>query len=203
MNTKNKVGLYLIIAGAALLLLTTVAIFSVKKSFINCFTPENPFEEDLEISLTDAPAFIDDTISNYASKDMVDMAAPVAAPAAKPVVKPAVKTTAKPVAEKHAINPKPKPQPTTNKTYSTITDNYTGKTSTNKPLPSGTNEFTIDGTKIMVEFWNPDKNFKGYHLSMSGRTLKLFGIDQLTPLRFTPYLLKEERDIEPLQQYSE
>ncbi|MDR1739611.1 MAG: hypothetical protein LBR45_02505 [Bacteroidales bacterium] len=232
MNTKNKVGLYLIIAGAALLLLTTAAIFSIKKGFIkgvefSCSMPENSLEEDVEMSFTDAPSFIDDTISDYP----VDMAAPatVAAPAAPaPTAKPVVKTTAKPItdiAEKPkttpaaSSQPKPKSQSTitTSKTNSAITDNYAGKTSTNKPLPSGTNEFTIGGMKIIVEFWNPDKNFKGYHLSISDRTLKLFGIDQYTPLRFTkeddgkllmyyrniPYLLLENRDIEPLQQYSE
>ncbi|MDR0763265.1 MAG: hypothetical protein LBF01_02060, partial [Bacteroidales bacterium] len=79
-----------------------------------------------------------------------------------------------------------------------------------------TDGFTIGGMKIIVEFWNPDKNFKGYHLSLSQKKLLLFGIKQFDLLRFEkygekqilmyhkdiPYLLEEKLDIESLQEFS-
>ncbi|MDR0620004.1 MAG: hypothetical protein LBG17_08920 [Bacteroidales bacterium] len=208
---KNKVGLALIISGAALMLLVTVAFLWIRGedktdvtgiSPLSLKVPENSFVEDVTFEITDTPEIIDDTV--FIERDI--------APKEEPVKR--VKNISK--------RAKNKPE----NTYTERTE-YTehrewqpavqSKTAAQKPSRAGfTNDFTIGGTKVRVEFWNPDKNFLGYHLSLSQKKILLFGIKQFDPLRFekygekqiimyyknTPYLLEEKLDIEPLQKLS-
>ncbi|MDR1974595.1 MAG: hypothetical protein LBQ31_07985 [Bacteroidales bacterium] len=191
---KNKIGLSLIVTGVIIFLLTAATFLFLKKQdkiepFFSFTTPESPFVEDVTLTLTDAPDFIDDTI------EVVVVSAP-------PVEK----------HEKHKKAATPHTRATTHLSKpATI--------SHSKPLSSSsashTNEFSVGGIKIKVEFWNIDKSFKGYHFSLEQKKLLLFGIKQFEPLSFekqndkilmyyrnTPYLLEEKLDIEPLQKFS-
>ncbi|MDR2556597.1 MAG: hypothetical protein LBC49_02655, partial [Bacteroidales bacterium] len=232
---KNKTGLSLIISGTALMLLTVGAFFLLKKdaadlAFFSFGVPENSFVEDVAFEITDAAEFIDDTVFIEKEEDIVEEKLPsgtFAIPARS--VNSASANSANSASSTNPANAakqkKQKVKTSNIKTEASVAQDQYGvqqssdqNQSTNQKSSRAafTNNFTIGGTEIKVEFWNPDKNFKGYHLSLSQKKLLLFGIKQFDPLRFEkygesqilmyhkdiPYLLEEKLDIEPLQKFS-
>jgi hypothetical protein len=215
---KNKVGITLIISGVALMSLVAGTFFWLRGhdktdvagiSFFSFGAPENSFVEDIVFEIADAPEIIDDTI--FIERDIAPK---------KELVK-QIKNTVK-CAES-------KPESAHTHTGRVEHTDYAeriewqsavpqqSQTTVQKPSRAEfTNNFTIGGTKVIVEFWNPDKSFLGYYLSLSQKKILLFGIKQFDPLRFEkygekqiimyhkniPYLLEEKLDIEPLQKLS-